>query len=854
MDNKSSKMKTTATIILVLLMAMITLTANNPVKAQTTYTNLRDGASTQLPNGVTPDVTFETKAHLSFRPNPVGVGQPLLVNLWIQPPIHVTHYFKDAYMVKFTKPDGTTEEVGPLTGYKGDTTAWFEKIIDQVGTWKIEFDFIGGYYPAGNYTMVAGTFSTQMGKDTQINFPQSVYYKPSIDGPYEFVAQQDMVASWPQSPLPTDYWTRPISPENREWWSIAGGYPATGIVGGGPGWPADTNTYTQSTYKFTPYVQAPNTAHVVWKKQGAISGLIGGTLGQISLYDSTGSPNIVYAGRCYQTITKIVDGKSTSVWQCYDLRTGEVYWERTDVTQIPTMLNYRERTIEMVPGEEASKTGLGVTLLYVGGGRLIEYDPWIGDVNRNISISPMTTGTLYASPEIFLSVQSLGGGNYRLINWTLGGYLAHYSGFTEPVVVKILNNVSWPFSSLGTVDYESMIAVSTQSIPSNSAGGTESQGSISYNQRIMAANLLTGNVLWNITTDSPFGGFYSGSTTCADHGKYAVRLNDGHWHCWDLNSGKELWVSELSSWPWGTFGIYGVSSYGGLLIYPQYDGVVAYNWTNGKIVWQYRYEAQYPYETVFGSDYPFYDSAIVIADGKLYTSNTEHSPSNPIARGQKLHCINVTTGEGMWNITGSMSPSAVTDGYLVASNRYDGYLYVFGKGQSATTVSAPQTAITQGQSIVLTGTVLDQSPAQSGKACVSADSMATYMEYLHMQKEIPSNVTVTGVPVSIDAMDPNGNTVHIATVTSDMSGTYSYMWTPDIAGKYTITATFTGTNSYSSSWAETAVGVAQAPQATATSTPTAVQQSSTDMYLAASTIAIIIAIAIVGLLMLRKRP
>ena len=86
----------------------------------------------------------------------------------------------------------------------------------------------------------------------------------------------------------------------------------------------------------------------------------------------------------------------------------------------------------------------------------------------------------------------------------------------------------------------------------------------------------------------------------ADHGKFAVRLNDGHWHCWDLKTGKELWVSELSSWPWGTFGCYGVQSYGGNIISNQYDGVVAYNWTNGKVSWRYKYMPDYPYESVYG--------------------------------------------------------------------------------------------------------------------------------------------------------------------------------------------------------------------------------------------------------------
>ena len=101
-------------------------------------------------------------------------------------------------------------------------------------------------------------------------------------------------------------------------------------------------------------------------------------------------------------------------------------------------------------------------------------------------------------------------------------------------------------------------------------------------------------------------------------------------------------------------------------------------------------------------------------------------------------------------------------------------MYVFGKGQSATTVSAPQTAITAGTSSVITGTVLDQSPAQPGKAAVSDDSMGAYMEYLHMQQPIDRmyhNITITGVPVSIDTVDPNGNSMHIATVTSDVSGT-----------------------------------------------------------------------------------
>ncbi len=192
-----------------------------------------------------------------------------------------------------------------------------------------------------------------------------------------------------------------------------------------------------------------------------------------------------------------------------------------------------------------------------------------------------------------------------------------------------------------------------------------------------------------------------------------------------------------------------------------------------------------------------------------------HSNTTNHTRGWRIHCIDAFTGKGIWNITGSMTPGAMADGYLTASNSYDGYMYVFGKGQSATTIEAPMTSIPVGQSIILKGTVLDQSPAQPGTPCVFKDSMSSWLEYIHMQKSIPSSVT--GVNVSLDTVDPNGNPVHIADVTSNgYSGAFGYTWTPTITGQYTVTATFKGDDSYGSSFATTYVGVGSA----ATTAPT----------------------------------
>src|SRR3990172_9395063 len=164
-------------IALIILMLSVLMTIQ--VEAQTAVTNMRDSGSIPLPTGVTPDITLDTIASISFRPNPVGIGQPLLVNLWMHPALHGSRYFK-GYKVTFTKPDGTTD-IKVVDSYQADATAWFEYVVDQVGTWTIKFDFLGGYFQAGNYTAVPGAF---VGAGP-FNFPQSVYYKPSSDGPFD---------------------------------------------------------------------------------------------------------------------------------------------------------------------------------------------------------------------------------------------------------------------------------------------------------------------------------------------------------------------------------------------------------------------------------------------------------------------------------------------------------------------------------------------------------------------------------------------------------------------------------------------------------------------------------------------
>jgi len=171
-------------------------------------------------------------------------------------------------------------------------------------------------------------------------------------------------------------------------------------------------------------------------------------------------------------------------------------------------------------------------------------------------------------------------------------------------------------------------------------------------------------------------------------------------------------------------------------------------------------------------------------------------------------------------------------------------------------VTAPDIVISKGNGITIKGTVVDMSPAQPGTPCVSKDSMATQMEYLHLQLPIDGlahDVTMTGVPVSLTAIDSNNNVVDIGVVTtSAYYGTFEKAWTPPTEGTYRIIASFAGDDSYGSSAAATAVTVG--PAAETTQPPENPVIPDYTWTIIGTGIAVIIAVAIVGLLLLiRKR-
>ena len=229
--------------------------------------------------------------------------------------------------------------------------------------------------------------------------------------------------------------------------------------------------------------------------------------------------------------------------------------------------------------------------------------------------------------------------------------------------------------------------------------------------------------------------------------------------------------------------MYGVSAviYNGLLLSGDASGtggvLYAYDAT-GTPVWTYQAPAMnntgyWPYIPIRAENF---------GAGLIYWYGSEHSPGGSLEPGMMIGANNATTGAPMWNITFwkvGGPKFATADGYGVALNIHDQQIYSFGSSRTSTTLQTPLSGVIEGQSFTVQGTVMDVSAGATQTAikgsfskmvcpAVSEDSMTPWMEYVYMQNPIPASTT--GVEVSLDVIDPNGNFVNLGTTHGDSSG------------------------------------------------------------------------------------
>ncbi len=390
-------------------------------------------------------------------------------------------------------------------------------------------------------------------------------------------------------------------------------------------------------------------------------------------------------------------------------------------------------------------------------------------------------------------------------------------------------------------------------------------------------NEYTGQQLWleNLTVD-PFvpqsgASCTSDQMTCGDGVWTIANYQNSILQGYSMTTGGLLWTDNLTPFdPYDSIGGWMMNLANGTLYVAGFGGDIwSINMLTGTINW---YTNTTALQGSSGTNSPYGVWPIWvfsnggIADGVLFLEEG-HEYSPPLFLGAQQLAINCTTGKLVWAIDAFDVDSIPYTAYGIMTilNAYDNQIYAYGMGPSKTTVTAPDPVTSVGSPMVIRGTVMDVSAGSqqaavaadfpNGLPCVSDASMSQFMETVYMQQPMPNNIT--GVPVTLSVLDANGNYRQIGTTTTNSLGTFGFTWTPDVPGAYTVTATFAGSNSYYGSSASTYF-YASAPSATLAPTASPVTglatMSGLTIGIAVAVIAMIIAIAIVGLLLIRKKP
>jgi len=855
-----------------------------------------------------PPWSIVSYAYVSAAPNPIGVGQEVYVFCWVDTPFAgaaVTNNIRrHNYKLVITDPDGinqtqTWDVIEDTTGVQA-----YAFTPTKVGNYTLSFYYPGEYY-VWNQSNTPGlsVANAQYYRD---------WFQPASAVKVLKVTEEQIPGASSGAPLPTEYWSRPINGQNTDWHVIAsnwlnGPYIRTGATAtGGAGYG-----------RFQKDGAAPETSHIMWTKPIQFGGVVGGTntMNEGEGYYTGSSYNprfanaiIMHGMLFYQEPYGNSGGGGDYV--AVDLQTGEEQW------RIPSS-RFAESGVPsfgyLYGFEDGNQHGVLPNGLLIASGTVSGlgtvwrgYDPRTGNLT-GFTLTNVPSGTAAAAT---LAPNSANGAS---ASGPRGEYLiyqlANYGTTDKPVYyLQLWNSSRYQQLSAGQIGAgnwfsatpfnatDSRMYMWNVSLPSVTGQGWTIfrdvivgdrlllvQGSMGTGPRTTGtgADIVcvsinpdnAGTILWRKHYD-PAPGNVTRTIIAVDaeagtfltEDKETLEING-----FDLNNGKHLWSADPVVAEWDTLRRDTLCAYGNLYA-AGYDGIVyCYDSKTGKLEWTYGNggpgnSTASGLNTVYGHYPVFID---VIADGKVYIGTTEHSPDQPLYKGSLYACLNATTGEEIWTLTGMGSGmyvgqnDLVADGYFVFLNIYDMQIYCIGKSATKTTVEAPSAALAFGQSVVIRGTVTDlaagtQQKEQAarfpnGVPAVSDASMRGWMEYVYMQQTKPTDTV--GVNVDIAVIDANNNYRYIGTATSDASGFYSLQWTPDIPGKYTVIATFAGSKAYYGSSATTAFAV---DEAVPTPTPEPTQPpSAADLYFIPGVIGIIITIIIVGavlLLALRKRP
>ena len=819
----------------------------------------------------------KTYAMCGLMPNPVGVNQEVLVWVGITDQLGLFTDGWEGLSVTITKPDGTTETISNIrTDSTGSTGRVY--VPTMVGNYTFQTNF-----PQQDYNWTAAGERAMIVFDPKLYAIGVIRYEASSSPIVTLVVQEEPVPIYPGVPLPTEYWTRPINSQAREWNVIAG------------------NWLNIPPNKFARYNEGPETPHILWAKPLATGGLVGGELGPHA-YESgdayegkfgdwfesdwgAGSSVIINGVLYYNRFTTgafVMPPFVESMWKqqgivAVDLRTGEELWFRNNTRltfgqvfywdawnyhgafaylwEITQSFNFFTgamdntwKAYDAFSGEFA----YGMTNV-PSGNRLYGPDGeiYIYDANLERGWVALWNSTKVVNPQVFTGDFAIGSwGSLANIQKTFDARTGY--AWNKTIPMGLPGSVQAVFLEDRIIGSDAELFVNRINDPPVALWAVSTKPG------------QEGQLLFNKTWQPPAGHYSLGfGASSLEDGVFTLWSKEQRAHYgFSLDTGEKLWGPTPSQVQLDIFDIENSIAYGKLFSVGMGGVVYAYDVKTGALVWSY--VANDPLnEILWSNNWPL--NQLFITDGKIYLGHSEHSPVDPKPRGAPFICLNTTTGEEVWKIDGAFRTTRwggnaiIADSIIALMDTYDNRIYTIGKGPSATTVTSSPKVSVHGSSVLVEGMVTDISAGTAdsslalrfpnGVPAVVDESMSEWMQYVYMQFPRPKDTV--GVEVVLSVLDSNSNVYDIGTATSDANGNFGYTWQPPIPGQYTVYATFAGSKSYWPSYAQTYVTVEEAPVATPAPTPPPAPM--TDTYVLGTGTAIIVAIALVGVLLLKKR-
>ena len=808
--------------------------------------------------------TQKTYAISDAIPQTVGVGDEILLKCGITEALASQAYGWTGITITVVKPDGTSQTLGPFTTDSTGST-YTNYVPDQIGRYNITTHFPQQEMPVDTFAVERMAL---VAKGTVMIASEESSY---------FTVTEETLNPYPGHALPSEYWSRPIDPQLREWAVISGNWvyrPDNSV--------AEYNN------------DAPDTAHVLWANPLTTGGLAGGLFESIPAASETGDAyegkfpgSVILNGILYYQRTDTRREQYPAI-MAIDLHTGEEWMFKNN-----TVLSFGQ----VFYFNSYNFDGVFTYIWSISGSTYTAYDPFTG--NQQMQITNVPSGTRVFGPNGEFLIYQI---NYN------AGWMALWNSTDcglQNAVIGTPDYGSWGNTAHGlSLQNKGLNGTNPRcyswnvSIPT----GLSATGSKIYVQdRLVGIFLNQTKVrVWALNLDlertatqstklfdewwNPPAEWYEGTNTLAYTGASNWvtddTYGDGVIAVWDkeltthygfsVTTGKYLWATDseiyLDAYGWGAMEHTWYFAYGKLFSIGVGGILYAYDLKTGETAWTYELNDAYG-EPITGNNW--WGWIGLIADGKVYIGTLEHSAENPLPRGAPFAAVNASNGAEIWRVNGMFRETrwggnaVIGDSIIAAMDTYDQRVYAIGKGPSQTTVNAPDLAVDSGDPVLITGSVTDISPGTkttelamrfpNGVPAVSDASMSSWMLYVYKQFECPANAS--GVEVVLSVIDANGNYRTIGTTTSDANGKYSFAWQPDISGKYTLYATFLGSGGYYGSTGQDAFIVKEAPAATAA--PTEPPASVTDQYFVPAVAGIIIAIVLVGVvivLMLRKRP